>query len=341
MAKTSIEWAAPPGYLPESWNAIRARYDGRIGWHCEKVSPGCRHCYSERQNLAGRFGGTKLRYTADSPAEVYLDQRVLEQPLHWREPRCVFVCSMSDLFLERVALETVAAIYAAMALAPDHRFLVLTKRPERARQFYDFLGARPGQRLSACLADFVPVGDAEHCWLSDACGVRWPPPNVGLGVTVEGPEYRDRLATLSEIPAAMRFVSCEPLLERTDLAGPLCLEWSDVQEGWMDNREWVLGGDPRRGIDWVIAGGESGPGARPAAPDWFRSLRDQCQASAVPFFFKQWGEWRIGESRDLREYVGDTSTGQYMVRVGKKRAGRLLDWRTWDQWPTPFFATDH
>lgn len=195
---------------------------------CTKVSQGCKHCYAER--LAKRLqamGSARYR----NGFAVTLHPEVLELPLRWRKPQRIFVNSMGDLFHPAVPDAFLAAVFAVMARAPWHRFQVLTKRPERAAQ----------------LADRLP----------------WPP-HVWLGTSVESAAVVDRIQWLTRCPAAVRFLSCEPLLGPV---APLPLE----------------------GIHWVIVGGESGPRARPMDPDWVRAIRDQCQQARVPFFFKQWG----------------------------------------------------
>lgn len=221
---------------------------------CTKVSPGCAHCYAE--TFAERFRGVP-----GHPYEQGFDLRLwperLNLPLKWKKPRLIFVNSMSDLFHENVPFEFVHSVFRTMQAATQHTFQILTKRPERAR----------------ALASELP----------------WPD-NVWMGVSVENQRWTSRLADLRDVPAAVKFLSCEPLL------GALQLDLSD--------------------IGWVIVGGESGHGARPMHIDWARTVRDQCVAADVPFFFKQWG---------LHD--------EKAVRVGKKRAGRELDGRTWDEVP--------
>jgi protein gp37 len=216
---------------------------------CHKVSPGCAHCYAE--TFAERWRGIP-----GHPYEQGFDLRLwpsrLELPLRWRRPRLVFVNSMSDMFHEDVPLDFIQDVYDVMVRAPQHCFQLLTKRHER-------------------LADLAPE-------------LRWPE-NLWIGVSIENRRFVKRADYLRRVPAAVRFISAEPLL------GPL--EGLDLD-----------------GIDWLIAGGESGPKHRRIDADWVRELRDRCNAEDVPFFFKQWG--------------GRTS----------KAGGRLLDGRTWDAMPT-------
>jgi len=198
---------------------------------CTKISPGCKHCYAER--MAKRLAAMgQQRYL--NGFQLTLQSDVVDQPLSWKKPRLVFVNSMSDLFHEDVPLWYLKRVFQTMKAAHWHVFQVLTKRSER-------------------LARLAP----EFVW----------PPNVWMGVSVENHDFIDRVRHLSDIPAAVRFLSVEPLL------GP-------------------IDGLPLRNIDWVIVGGESGPHARPLDPDWVRTIRNDCVSAGVPFFFKQWGGTR-------------------------------------------------
>ena len=236
---SAIEWTQA------TWNPVTG---------CSKVSPGCAHCYAER--MARRLQAMGQPNYANG-FEVTMHEHVLDAPLRWRQPRVIFVNSMSDLFHEHVSREFVTRVFQTMTSAPRHRFQVLTKRSER----------------------LVALG-AELPW----------PVNVWMGVSVENADYAHRIDHLRETGAHVKFLSLEPLL------GPLpALDLHD--------------------IDWVIVGGESGPGARPMDRAWVTDIRDQCLAAEVPFFFKQWGG------------------------VNKKRAGRRLDGRTWDEMPHVSFAS--
>jgi len=215
---------------------------------CSKVSPGCKHCYAERMAFRLQAMG-QANYR--NGFKVTLHEDALERPLRWRKPQTIFVNSMSDLFHAEIPLAFVRRVFDVMQEASWHRFQVLTKRADR-------------------LAELAP----ELPW----------PANVWMGVSVESAFYLGRIEALLSVPAAVRFLSLEPLL------GPLPkLRLKDIH--------------------WVIVGGESGPGARPMEKEWVVSVRDQCLRADVPFFFKQWGG------------------------VHKKRAGRELEGRTWDQMP--------
>jgi len=211
---------------------------------CTKISRGCRHCYAER--MARRLkamGQPRYRHGF----ELTLHPDVLQAPLSWREPQMIFVNSMSDLFHRDVPADFIQDVFEVMRQASRHTFQVLTKRAARL----------------ASLAERLP----------------WPD-NVWVGVTVEASDYVERIDSLRQVPAAVTFLSLEPLL------GP-------------------IGNLPLDGIDWVIVGGESGPRARPMRAEWALAIRDQCVAAGVPFFFKQWGgvqRTRAGRQLDGRTW---------------------------------------
>lgn len=357
MGNTSIEWT------DKTWNPIRG---------CTRVSEGCRHCYAE--GVARRFSGPGLAYeglvridSAGKPHEwnghiKFVEAHLLD-PLKWKEPKRIFVNSMSDLFHENVRWEWINKIFAVMALCPQHTFQILTKRPEVMGQYISSIGNA--------------IRDADKWFLQgaadeivDNCATLedhpWPLPNVQLGVSCEDQTSADkRIPWLLRTPAAVRFLSCEPLLGEISLKR---IRMPETFFGYVDvdaltadryrNAQLVGFGGPR--IDWVIAGGESGRGARPMHPDWARGLRDECQAAGTPFFFKQWGEWlpiatprmtaRIGSTllihrdgattpaswSDVMKTTGDPWAVQ---RAGKKAAGAMLDGREWREFPNPVEVT--
>lgn len=345
---TKIEWT------DETWNPIRG---------CSRVSEGCRHCYAER--VAGRFSGPGQPYEGliarggQWNGQVRLVPEKLEEPLRWRKPRMIFVNSMSDLFHENVPDSFIDKVFAIMVESTWHTFQVLTKRPVRMLEYLTTHRRRETIDEAACdLALELPMPGEDYGWHGE-----WPAPNIWLGVSVEDQATADeRIPLLLQTPAAVRWVSAEPLLGPVDLSShqvcseccqspyqlfsgdPLCENPSKHYDGFQCPLHWWpasgCDGVVKHQIDWLVAGGESGFGARPAHPDWFRSLRDQCQAAGVAFHFKQWGEYldvpRLGFPHHLVNRAGGEICDADNVAVwrwGKKRAGRELDGRTWDQYP--------
>lgn len=266
--------------------------------------------------------------------EVRLIEEHLLDPLRWKRPRRVFVNSMSDLFHDRVTYEQLDRIFAVMALAQQHTFQLLTKRPERMRAYLADCGFR---------AEMVGIEAEKISGLDRHVEMkpRWafPLPNCWLGVSVEDQAAADeRIPLLLRTPALVRWVSAEPLLGPIDLQN-ISASMPGGVEQWdaLDRREAkdaAEQGACSAVLDWVVVGGESGPGGRPMHPTWARSLRDQCKAEHVPFFFKQWGEWAPAGQLDgvINGLLGMSETtpalrrdGETFWRVGKKAAGDLLD----------------
>jgi protein gp37 len=314
MTRTSIEWAT------DSWNPIAA-YDketGKRGWFCTKVSPGCTNCYAEQWN---RFRGNGHLYRVGNLDKVrFALAPTLNDPLHWRKPRRVFVNSMTDLFLGAHTNEMIAASFAVMARAPQHQFLVLTKRAQRMLNWF--------------MIQSLVSTDSE---LFEAAGGRWPLPNVWLGVSVENQEQADlRIPTLLQVPAAIRFLSCEPLLDQVDLQRVKHPTDEDrtidvLRRGtWDFNNQFTNHSDMPDGIDWVIAGGESGPDARSCDVQWIQTLVDQCHHASVPVFVKQLGahpttpdltHWRTG-----RELL--PAADGYALKLRSRKGGDPKEWPT-------------
>lgn len=378
MAETStIEWT------DSTWNPITG---------CTLVSEGCRHCYAAQlaatrlRSHPSRAGLARVNAAGEAKftGEVRLNEQWLDQPLRWRRPRRIFVCAHGDLFHEAVPDEWIDRVFAAMALAPQHTFQVLTKRPERAACY---LARRDGRgRIPAM--DYAALMAATGRYNTPALDLRnWPLPQVWLGTSVEDQATADaRIPHLLAAPAAVRFLSAEPLLGPVDLEP--WLAWPDGGCELPDGRYFGCAGcdgeapgcdcprdrahyevdeGPRDAtgcpeyvhaeritLDWVIVGGESGRHARPMHPDWARSLRDQCQAAGVPFFFKQWGEWAPSTPEEAfanprsgwrtikghphvarREELHPEAGAAFIEHMGKTRAGRDLDGRTWDEMPGP------
>lgn len=316
---TSIEWS------DKSWNPIRARLRSDpsvIGWHCEHASPGCEHCYSETRNRSGRCNmGTKLPYKPGhrKDVEVYLDEAQLLKPLGWKKGRTIFVCSMTDLFADFVTDEMRDRIFAVIALCPQHTFQVLTKRADRMR-VYMTTGRHVEIQMQTRSLGLHELKRRERMQCHVYRGALLPLPNVWLGVSVEDQQRADeRIPDLLATPAAIRWISAEPLLGEVDLSTISHTDFFDP----FDPFDCLTGPE---GLDWVVAGGESGKHARPMHPDWARALRDQCAAAEVPFFFKQWGEWVTAKGQPGHLLIGHVfEDGYQMIRLGKKRAGRLLD----------------
>jgi protein gp37 len=304
---TGIEWT------DATWNPITG---------CTKVSPGCDHCYAE--TLAERFRGTPGHYF-ENGFDVQLRPDKLDQPLRWKKPRRVFVNSMSDLFHKDIPDDYIARVFAIMAVAPQHTFQILTKRPNRMRTLLANTEWRDDVQNHIAWYE----NPAEDSLMTRA---HWPLRNVWLGVSAEDQKWADiRIPQLLDTPAAVRFISAEPLLGGINLC--TCSE-PDYQD-----EHCPLHG--ARLLSWVIVGGESGRGARPVHPDWVRAIRDQCVEANVPFHFKQWGQWVTEDQSPEDIILPGTSRwnefgsddGPSVYKVGKKAAGRELDGRTWDQQP--------
>jgi protein gp37 len=280
---------------------------------CDRISPGCDNCYA--LTLAKRLkamGSAKYQNDGDPRTSgpgfgVTFHEDALTEPLRWRTPRKVFVNSMSDLFHKDVPDEFIARVWAVMATTPKHTYQILTKRHGRLRSLVS------SDKFRQSVQRRIPhVGNDPYI---NRYFKEWPLPNVWIGVSVEDQKRAElRIPALLDTPAAVRFLSCEPLLGPVDLSA------------WLS------------GIGWTIVGGESGPGARPMHPEWARSLRDQCRTAGVAFHFKQWGEHAPRCTLALCGHPcscnGTNASHPVEVRrVGKKAAGRELDGRTWDEFP--------
>lgn len=358
---TSIEWA------DKTWSPI-------IG--CDRVSPGCDSCYAistariresnPNPSIANAFASTtqKTDHGIDWSGKVNLLGDRLTEPLRWKTGRKVFVNSLSDLFHKNVPDEFIAKVFAVMALTPRHSYQVLTKRHARMRSLLN----RSDFAVAVRTEMYVLDRDTTLC--TDEV---WPLPNLWLGVSVENQHWADlRIPALLDTPAAVRWISAEPLLGPVDLKQAVRTMGSERGHGL--TASYVHAGDCCRkfhGIDWVVCGGESGPKARPMHPDWARGLRNQCAAASIPFLFKQWGTWGVDWPLDKDGKVITTGRGlgitvandgtvyqpgdltypdgprwgealranhgrahlTAMYRLGKTAAGRELDGRTHDAFP--------
>jgi protein gp37 len=329
---SKIEWT------DATWNPTRG---------CTEIAPGCAHCYAKV--FAERFRGV--------PGHAYergFDPRIapeqLPVPLHWKKPRRIFVDSMSDLFHESFDFEYIAQVFAVMGISPRHTYQILTKRPQAAAEFFEWLGDDPGERIgvAAFNSEYVAFEDVDvivsnyiNGWskFSDddknPCNgavKHWPLPNVWIGTSIANQTDADKnIPHLLRIPAAVRFLSVEPLL------GPI--EFSDVSR--RADAVGQLGRRALTGINWAIVGGESGPGSRPCNVEWIRSIVEQCKAADVPVFVKQLGAKPVATlaARDLgdidhhpmMQWPADAAWGEY-----DGLAHPILDdskGGDWSEWP--------
>lgn len=319
MAKTGIQWT------DWTWNPIAG---------CFTASPGCKNCYAVRAawkmshhgnaKVSGKYEGTAELGANGEPVWtglVRLAESALTEPLTRRKPSRIFVNSMSDPFYDGFSDEQIARIWAVMALAHWHDFQVLTKRAARMRDW--LRDPKTPDLVAAEIARLDPTAKLPA----------WPLPNVWVGVSIEDqPRADERLPLLLDCPAAVRFVSAEPLLGKVDLV-------------WALKRSSLGSSDlAAAGLHWVISGGESGPRARLMHPDWPRLLRDQCAGAGVAYFFKQRGEWSwdfdANDSRRASAVMLDGKVvavgapgSQTVVKVGPEEAGDILDGKRWQQFP--------
>jgi protein gp37 len=289
---------------------------------CSKCSPGCDNCYAQR--FAARMAmhpNTKIagKYTDVVDAQGHWNSRLRRMKNNSR----IFLGSMTDFFHEdgQETTDELIQLLGLISAWPEHTFCVLTKRPKLMRNFFQWIDS----------------GEDEYFY-----------PNLWLGITVCNQYEADaKIPILLEIPAAKCFVSIEPMLGPVDLR-----KYIDRKDEILQMMDGVLrimdGPAPDQNpagvyispsLDWVICGGETGSGARPMCPEWVRGLRDQCQGAGVPFFFKSWGEWGpdmvapVSDSYRWPIYPDEPKGGRWSYRVGKKRAGRLLDGREWNEAP--------
>ena len=339
--KTGINWT------DATWNPV-------VG--CTIVSDGCSYCYAMPQAARLEAMGVEkyaglTRRTADGrpvwSGAVRLAEEALDQPLRWQRPRKIFVNSMSDLFHDGLADEQIDQVFAVMALARRHTFQVLTKRSERMRCYLS--DPERVWKIFQAVRKHIDNEFMENSRLAeDELPWPWPLPNVWVGVTVENQQAAElRVPDLLKTPAAVRWVSAEPLVGALNLR-----KWLGPQnEGqWLNVVECGHSAN-RYGINWIVVGGESGREARAMHPEWARQIQQQCAASGVPFWFKQWGEYgnpgpatmlNVHEKglvlcADGSRWIGGTASaprGSVAVRrLGAKAAGRLLDGVEYSQWP--------
>ncbi|ANC52458.1 hypothetical protein A4249_01415 [Brevundimonas sp. GW460-12-10-14-LB2] len=360
---THIEWT------DATWNIVTG---------CSVVSPGCTNCY------AMKLAGTRLRdhpsrkgLTTDTKAgpvwngQVRFNADWLTQPLRWSKPRKIFVAAHGDLFHDSVTDDQLDQIFAVMALCPQHVFQILTKRPERMLAY--FVRLAESQEALDHMSFLVPqvledaaarIDGASHGVSFD--DTPWPLPNVWLGVSAEDQtRAAERVPTLLRVPAAVHWISAEPLLAPLNLAA-IDDQKQDIKidalhgkwTAYFPATETERGSGPTDSrIDWVVVGGESGQGSRPMHPNWARDIRDDCAAAGTPFLFKQWGDWTPGENAqntlgrtvETADWFNDqwhfetltpaSAEGMHIddeptcYRAGKKAAGRRLDAVQHDGYP--------
>ena len=311
MNRTNIAWTQNPDGTPGfTWNCV-------VG--CKAVSPGCLHCYASRlasTRLAHLPQYAGLSHDAKWTGEVRFFPEKLAEPLRHRKPAGIFVCDMGDLFHESVTNEQIAAVFGVMAATPQHRYYVLTKRAKRRREWFEWVASK--NRSFPSLSPWE-----ECCWHSVAVKVdgvagiggkmhirdlpdarSWPLPNVWQGSSICTQAEADRdIPELLHTPAACRFLSVEPMLEAINVrhldaerAGSKDCFQVDALTGRHTDMARPCKQLPK--VDWVIAGGESGPHVRPFHLGWARSIRDQCKAAGVDYFFKQAGSNAIARIGD-------------------------------------------
>lgn len=329
---TKIEWTN------ETWNPI-------IG--CQKVSPGCDNCYAEK--MARRLVKIKstfyysevLRYEIPPEDSIkffgwngstHLVEKQLDKPFKWKKPRMIFVCSMGDMF--HAPFEHIDRVFETIEATPEHTYQILTKRPERALEYF-----KRCARLNKSIMDGIlpeKISDDPRDYIKIL-------PNLWIGVSVENQEQlENRVPVLMYLPAKVRFVSCEPLLGPIDFYMRSDDVYYNFLDGDFSSVDIVI--DTKNKIDWVIVGGETGSKARPMHPHWLYWIKTQCDRYNTPFFFKQWGEYiPIGYTApDKGRMVNLTpnppeilvkSPMMNMLRVGKKKAGCEIVGKTYKQFP--------
>lgn len=301
-------------WTDKTWNPVTG---------CNKVSKGCKNCYAEVMHRRQMFMNPH-KYTKPFLSGVELHPEELNKPLHWKKPCRIFVNSMSDLFHDDVPELFIRDVLKVAELCPQHTFQILTKRPKRMLEIVS--------RLVEKVLDGVPL------------------PNVWLGVSCEDQAAADeRIPLLLQVPATVRFLSCEPLLGSISILQSVRIQLSGdpaLMVKAIAGNLSVLKGNDREylGVDWIITGGESGRGARPTHPEWVRSIRDYCQKVGIPFFFKQWGEYYPVDSETIltnemltqlpsRFFSSPLETVE-LIKLGKRNAGNILDGRQHLEFPT-------
>lgn len=352
---SKIEWTN------ETWNIITG---------CSIASAGCKNCYAMREAGAGRVKNhpSRIGLTKEVKGkhvwtgELRFNEDWLLDPYRWRKPRRIFVCAAGDLFHENGRQEWLDLIYGIMALSPQHQFQVLTKRADIMRAYVEKLQHRAMDIVKALVEHFGEDKFKEKDLQIAALRIsQGPLEQIWHGVSAEDQATADeRIADLLWTPSAVHWVSYEPALGGINFSAvaptlPAHKQngfWIDAMRGKIIRSDGAVVTDAPGRLDWIVAGGESGSGARPTFPGWFYELRDECLEAGVAFNFKQWGNWRPklmkdGERMTLPApddkklaFIGPEGNrlngpgmGKLMERVAKKEAGRLLEGRIWDEYP--------
>lgn len=329
--KTGIEWT------DATWNPVTG---------CSKVSSGCKHCYAERE--WPRMTKLVPSYAEREFTDVRTHGDRLDQPIRWAKRRMIFVNSMSDLFHSAVPDEFIDSVFGVMWAClygrneqDGHIFQVLTKRADRMR---DYLSTDRREAWARAAVHHGGGIDPDGIY-DQTLSFEGPHPRIWIGVSVEDQAAADeRIPLLLDTPAAVRWISAEPLLGPVDLNRILVDSYRGLHASALHEQHDDCYYNSNAQLDWVVVGGESGPKARPIDPQWARDLRDQCAVAGVPFLFKQWGEWApesavdddgspFSDSFRRNAEIHVCDFGERIFRIGKKRAGRLLDGVQHDGYP--------
>lgn len=348
MSKSTIEWTE------RTWNPIVSG--------CSIISQGCKNCYAMEMarrlefmgqekyaGLTEKTEGGHIRW--NGKIKIDMDDKALYKPLKRKKPTMYFVNSMTDLFHDDVPFEAIDRVMAVIALCPQHTFQVLTKRPERMKEYFtnknwdlDWVLEKQGYEKPFA----YEISDERLTELSD---LNYILPNLWLGVSVENQKTaNERIPFLLETPAKVRFLSCEPLLENIEFINKIGLKCDICGNDDGEVGRCFCGMPTLSGIHWVIVGGESGKGARPMHPDWVRNIKEQCENADVAFFFKQWGEYcPVEKHKNGAKYLANGVSYNisifkktkrhffdeyvFSLKVGKKIAGRLLDGIEYNEMP--------
>ena len=328
---SKIEWTN------ETWNPV-------IG--CSKISEGCENCYAEKMafrlaHMEWSNDYRKLNYcnvicpdTKKWTGKTQFVKEAITKPLEWKKPRKIFVCSMGDLFHETISFESIDMLMAIITCSPQHTFQILTKRPERMLEYFTqdkrkLIEGWEDASYEIGISDKNGEPDGAACYIYNRSQDEWPLKNIWLGVTCENQQRtNERLPVLLKIPAAKKFISCEPLLGDIDFYKFSSSLPSDKNHPWRN--EAIL-----FGIDWLIVGGETGTNASPMHPDWARNLKYQCIPAKVPFFFKGWGEYapHMAYLNKSIKTVCHNTIEYNMCKVGKTKSGSLLDGVEYNEMP--------